>query len=60
MAKKSNYSQHDIYAVLMAASQGTSPNPYHLFIIDLPEGDPDLELADSLLIRRPVAEAAHA
>lgn len=60
---KSNYKKHDIFSLMLSESQNTIPTHVlnqQLFIIDLPEGDPDLELADALLIRRPVAEAAHA
>lgn len=60
----SNYKQSEIFAVMQFESKGTIPT--YAFqnipvILDLPEGDPDLQLADALLIRTtPKTEVANA
>jgi hypothetical protein len=57
--KHSNYRTADIYRLLVEESRGTTPNPYKLFVLDIPEGDTDLGPADAMLIRKLRLETTH-
>jgi len=55
----SNYLTADIYRLMVAETKGTTPNPYKLFALDLPDRNSDLGPADAILICKARPDTAH-
>lgn len=56
--KHSNYRTADICRLMIAETWGTTPDPYKLFVLDIPDIDPGLESPHAILIRKPRVESA--